>query len=89
MARTDRQINVRQPLDRYAILEAAAFVHSKGTPGKLVEELVDDAIDRYAELDSVKKALEARREHAAVDEGKLSHLRTADSRRRKDGSPER
>ena len=75
MAREDRQINVRQPLERYATLEAAAFVHHKGSPGKLIQELVDEAVDRYAELPSVKKALEARREQAAVDEGKLSHLR--------------
>lgn len=76
MARDDPQINVRQPPDRYAILEAAAFVHDKGTPGKLVQELVDEAIDRYAELATVKKALEARREQSAADEGKLSHLST-------------
>ena len=75
MAREDPQINVRQPLERYAILEAAAFVHGKGTPGKLIQELVDEAVDRYAGLPSVKKALEARREQGAADEGKLSHLR--------------
>ncbi len=74
MARDDPQINIRQPPNRHAILEAAAFVHDKGTPGKLVQELVDEAIDRYAELASVKKALEARREQVAADEGKLSHL---------------
>lgn len=74
MARDDPQINVRQPPGRYAILEAAAFVHDKGTPGRIVQELVDEAIDRYAELASVKKVLEARREQAATDEGKLSHL---------------
>jgi hypothetical protein len=79
--REDPQINVRQPPDRYAILEAAAFVHDKGTPGKLVQGLVDEAIDRYAELASVKKALEARREQAAVDEGKVSRL--ADTRPRR------
>jgi hypothetical protein len=86
MARDDPQINVRQPPNRYAILEAAAFVHDKGTPGKLVEELVDEAIDRYAELVSVKKALEARREQAAADEGKLSHLPTKRGRRARGGS---
>ena len=89
MPRTDPQINVRQPPDRYAILEAAAFVYDKGTPGKLVEELVNEAIDRYAELDSVNKALEARREQAATDEGKLSRLSTRQGQRRKRGSSDR
>lgn len=74
MAREDPQINVRQSPDRYSILEAAAFVQGRGTPGKLVQKLVDEAIDRYADLASVKKALEARREQSAKDEGKLSHL---------------
>lgn len=74
MARGDSQINVRQPRDRYAILEAAAFVHGVGTPHKLVQQLVDEAVGRYAGQESVKKALEARREQAAADEGKLSHL---------------
>lgn len=83
MARDDPQINVRQPPDRYAILEAAAFVHGKGTPGKLVEDLVDEAIDRYAEVPTVQKALEARREHAAADQGKLSHLSTKRRRSQK------
>ena len=86
MARDDPQINVRQPPSRYAILEAAAFVHDKGTPGRLVQELVDEAIDRYAELASVKKALEARREQTAADEGKLSHLSTKRHRRAETGS---
>jgi len=89
MARNDPQINVRQPPDRYAVLQAAAFVQNKGTPGKLVEELVNEAIDRYAELDSVKKALEARREQLAADEGKLSRLPTKPARRRKGGSSAR
>jgi hypothetical protein len=76
MARGDPQTNIRLPPDRYAILEAAAFVHRSGTPAKLLEQLVDDAIDRYAKLPAVQKALEAQREQAASDEGKLSHLPT-------------
>lgn len=87
MARGDPQINVRQPPNRYAVLEAAAFVHDKGTPRKLVQELVDEAIDRYAELESVKKALEARREQAAIDEGKVGDLSAKRvQRRRKAGA---
>lgn len=74
MSRTDPQINVRQSPDRYAILEAAAFVHGKGTPGKLVQELVDQAVDRYATLATVRQALAARVEQEAADRGKLTHL---------------
>lgn len=81
MARDDPQINIRLTPDRYAILEAAAYVHRKAIPRVLVEELVDEAIDRYARLDTVQKALEARREQAAADEGKLTHL-TAQRRRK-------
>jgi hypothetical protein len=74
MARTDPQINVRQSQDRYAILDAAAFVENKGTPSKLVQEIVDEAIDRYAELPAVKKALEARADQASANAGKLTDL---------------
>jgi TRAP-type uncharacterized transport system substrate-binding protein len=88
MARNQPQINLRQPPDRYAILEAAAFVHDKGTPGKLVQELIDEAINRYAELASVKKALEARREQVAADEGKLSHLHAKGGRRKATRAPQ-
>jgi hypothetical protein len=90
MARGDPQINIRQPPQRYEILEAAAFVFAKETPGKLVQELLDEAIDGYADLASVKKALEARREQAAADEGKLSHLSPKHGRRaskRSSGKP--
>jgi c-di-AMP phosphodiesterase-like protein len=82
MARDDAQTNVRLPSDRYAILEAAAFVHRAGTPTKLVQRLVNEAIDRYAKLPTVRKALEARREQVAADEGKLSHL---SNRQRREG----
>jgi uncharacterized protein (DUF1778 family) len=74
MARTDPQINVRQSQDRYAILDAAAFVENKGTPSKLVQEIVDEAIDRYAELPAVKKALEARADQTSANAGKLARL---------------
>ncbi len=81
MARGDPQTNIRLPHDRYAVLEAAAFVHRMGNPTRLAQQLVDDAIDRYAKLDTVQKALEAQREQAAAQEGKLSHLSA--KRRRK------
>jgi uncharacterized protein (DUF1778 family) len=74
MARSDPQINIRLAPDRYAILEAAAYVQGKGTPRILVEELVNEAIDRFAALETVQKALEAQREQTAADEGKLTHL---------------
>ncbi|HWH09614.1 MAG TPA: hypothetical protein VG165_00655 [Solirubrobacteraceae bacterium] len=80
MARGDPQINIRLSPDRHAILEAAAFVHRSGTPAKLLEQVVNESIDRYAKSPSVQKALEAQREQAAADQGKLSHL---DSRRRR------
>jgi len=80
MARGDPQINIRLTPDRHAILEAAAYVHRK-TLARAVEELVNEAIDRYAKLDTVQKALEAQREQTATDEGKLTHLST--KRRRK------
>jgi uncharacterized protein (DUF1778 family) len=81
MARGDPQINIRLTPDRHAILEAAAYVHRKTLARVLVEELVDEAIDRYAKLETVQKALEAQREQTATDEGKLTQLST--KRRRK------
>jgi hypothetical protein len=80
MARDDHQTNFRLPPERYAILEAAAFVHGLGSPGKLVQQLVDEAIDRYANLRTVQKALEARGEQAAADNRKLSPLVSRRSR---------
>jgi hypothetical protein len=74
MARADPQINVRQSQGRYEILEAAAFVENKATPSKLVQEIVDEAIDRYADLPAVKKALEARVDQAIANAGKLARL---------------
>ena len=74
MARGDPQTNIRLSPERYAILEAAAYVHRAGSPTKLVEQLVDEAIDGYAKLPTVQKALEAQREQGAANEGKLSHL---------------
>jgi c-di-AMP phosphodiesterase-like protein len=86
MARGDPQTNVRLPPERYAILEAAAYVHRAGTPTKLVQQLIDEAIDRYAKLPTVQKALEAQREQSAADQGKLTHL---SAKRRAAGSQER
>jgi len=84
MSRGYPQTNVRLSPERYAILEAAAFVQRAGTPTKLVEQLVNEALDRYAGLPTVQKALEAQREQAAAEEGKLSHL---PSRRRRMPAP--
>lgn len=67
------------------MLEAAAFVHRAGTPTKLVQQLVDEAIDRYSKLDTVQKALQAQHEQAAAEEGKLTHL-SARRKARKDES---
>jgi len=80
VSRKDPQINIRLAPDREAILRAAAFVHGKATSSALVHELVEEAIDRYAKLPTVKTALKARAEQAATDEGKLTHLSQAPGR---------
>ena len=74
MARNDPQLNVRLTPERSAIFRAAAFVHGAATPVELAREIIERAIDGYAELPTVKKALEARAEQAAANEGRLSHL---------------
>jgi hypothetical protein len=83
MARGDPQTNIRLSPEKHAILEAAAFVHRAGSPAKFVEQLVNEALDRYAKLPTVVKALEAQREQTASQEGKLEHL--ANRRRRSAG----
>ena len=80
MSRKDPQINVRLAPDREAILRAAAFVHGKTTPGVLVHELVEEAIDSYAKRTTVRAALKAQAEQLAVDQGKLTHLSEAPGR---------
>lgn len=86
MARGDPQINIRLGPDRYAILEASVFVHRAGTPTKLIQQCVEEAIDRYAKLPTVQKALEAQREQMAVEGAKLSHLTVARRRSAQDSS---
>jgi hypothetical protein len=80
VSRKDPQINVRLAPDRDAIFRAGAFVHGKATTGELARELIEEAIDGYSKLPTVKKALEARAEQAAADEGKLAHLRQGRAR---------
>ncbi|HEV3321476.1 MAG TPA: hypothetical protein VG147_04715 [Solirubrobacteraceae bacterium] len=74
MARNDPQINVRQPPEHYAILEIAALLEHKGTPGKLVQELVDEAVKRYAAMATVQKMLAVQAEHDAVKEKRLTYI---------------
>jgi hypothetical protein len=74
MARNDPQINVRQPPEQYAILEIAALLEHKGTPGRLVQELVDEAVKRYAAMPSVRKVLTAQAEHDAVKEKRVTYI---------------
>jgi len=74
MARNDPQINVRQPPEHYAILAIAALLEDKGTPGKLVQELVDEAVERYAAMPAVKKMLAAKEEHDAVKQKRLTYI---------------
>ena len=74
MARNDPQINVRQAPENYAILEIAALLEHKGTPGKLVQELVDEAVERYAAMETVQKVLAAQAEHDAVKKKRLTYI---------------
>ncbi len=60
MARSDKQINIRRPPAEYEILEAAAFVHDKGSASKLVDELVGKAIAKYANSESVQNVIAER-----------------------------
>lgn len=89
MARADPQINIRQPPERYLVLEAAAFVHGKSSVGKLVQELIEDAATRFAREPSVQSAIRIRAEQLAIDSGTLTRLPGgADARRvrAKDGT---
>ena len=61
VSRKDPQINIRLAPDREAILRAAAFVHGKATSSALVHELVEEAIDRYAKLPTVRDSSESAR----------------------------
>jgi len=74
MARNDPQINVRQPPEHYAILEIAALLEHKGTPCKLVQELVDEAVKRYAAMETVQKVLAVQAEHDAVKAKRLTYI---------------
>ena len=87
MARDDPQLNVRLTPERHAIFRAAAFVHGAATPVELAREIIERAIDAYAELPTVKKALEARSEQAAANEGRLSHLPPREARSGKGARP--
>lgn len=79
MGRQDPQINIRLRPDRHEILCAAAYVNG-ATPSELARQRLEEALDRDAELPTVKKALEARAEQAAANEGKLAHLHANASR---------
>jgi hypothetical protein len=74
MARNDPQINVRQPPAQYAILEIAALLEHKGTPGKLVQELVDDAVKRFEAMPEVQEVLAIKAKRDAVKARKLTYI---------------
>lgn len=74
MASGDVQTNFRLPREKYEVIEAAAFVQKKGSVQKLVKQLVEEAIARYAELPTVQQALEAQREQLASETAKVTHL---------------
>jgi hypothetical protein len=68
------QLNIRLKPDRDVFLRAAAFVNGLSA-GELARQLLEEAIqERYAEVPTVKKAVEARIEQTAANEGKLAHL---------------
>lgn len=73
MARQDPQLNVRLKPSRHNVLQAAAFVCGKA-PGELARELVEDGLEEYEKRPTVRKAMAARLEQAAEDEGKLARL---------------
>jgi uncharacterized protein (DUF1778 family) len=79
LARQDPQLNIRLKPELRAVLDAAAFVHGHGTAGKLVQDIVEEAIGRYADEATVQKALDAKKEQAALDEGKLARLPVRDA----------
>jgi hypothetical protein len=83
MARKDPQTNLRLPIERHRILEAAAFVEEAGTPTKLAERIIDEAIDRYARMPSVQKAIEARTQHADEASTRVTQVPREVRRRRK------
>lgn len=86
MSRGDPQLNIRLAPERRDILDAAALVHRKGTAGKLVQEIVEEAIDRYSKSATLQKALEALREQDAKEEGKLTHFTDERGRKTKKGA---
>jgi hypothetical protein len=73
--RVSPQLNIRLDTARRDILEAAAFVHST-TATKLVQQLVESAIEDYSRHANVQAALQARVDQVAVDDGKVAQLRT-------------
>jgi hypothetical protein len=73
MARSDKQLNVRLTPESWMLLDAVAYVETC-TPGELTKRFVDEGLAAYADSPAVAKALEARREHQAEREGKLTHL---------------
>jgi hypothetical protein len=73
MPRGDPQLNVRLRSEHRAVLDAAAYVRGT-TAARLVQELAEQAITGYERESTVQKALAARREQAAIDDGKVTKL---------------
>jgi hypothetical protein len=74
VARNDIQTNFRLPPEKIEVLEAAAYVERAGSVQKLVRQLVEDAVQYYAQLPAVNKALEAQKEQLSAREGKVAPL---------------
>ncbi len=60
------QVNVRLDASKLEVLEAAAFVDGRSVPD-LVRAAIEDLADRFSELASVQKAMEARQTHTAAE----------------------
>jgi uncharacterized protein (DUF1778 family) len=73
--RSSPQLNIRLDTARRDILDAAAFVRTTTSP-KLAQELLEAALEACASEANVQAALQARLAQAALDEGKVTHLRT-------------
>jgi hypothetical protein len=67
------QLNVRLSPEKDAVLRAAAYVTSRSS-GELARDLLEEALLDYANRPAIQKAMEARAEHEAEGEGKLTRI---------------
>lgn len=70
---SQRQVNVRLEADIVDVLAAAAFIDGVST-GELLRPYLRSLADELARDPQVMAAVRARRERAAIHEGKLQNL---------------